>query len=317
MELRHLITFQTIIQEGSFLRAAEKLQYAQSTITLHVQQLEADLGANLFARRGKRVQLTEAGRALLEQADALILRAKALQQTMKDIVLGNAGHIHIGTVTSGVCCWLPSLLTTFLEERPNVHVTVETGTSHHLNQRVAAGLLDVAICSSPEAHLNLLFEPMFTESMLLLLPEQHPLAAKEAIMVRDLANMRLLLSGHGCSYRRLIETTLIQRGLNPFAKIEFASWEMLKQAVLSGLGLAIVPASAMNSLPAGLVLRELDNVTMQLPIGLVYTAEKSEPVGALQAFMHLLRSYLKKDQEALEELRSSTLKPDSGQAIPV
>ena len=68
MEFRHLETFQAIIEAGSFLQAAEKLQYAQSTITLHIQQLEAELNVKLFSRRGKKVQLTTAGRALSTHA---------------------------------------------------------------------------------------------------------------------------------------------------------------------------------------------------------------------------------------------------------
>ncbi|GHO42033.1 LysR family transcriptional regulator [Ktedonospora formicarum] len=88
MELRHLESFQAIVKEGSFVQAAEKLQYAQSTITVHMQQLEAELGVKLFVRRGKHVQLTEAGRALQEQSDTLMQRAISLQLALKDVVAG-------------------------------------------------------------------------------------------------------------------------------------------------------------------------------------------------------------------------------------
>src|SRR5215813_11612358 len=98
MELRHLQTFQAVVRAGSFLQAAEELQYAQSTITLHIQQLEADLGVKLFARQGKRVHLTEAGRSLREQADHLLEYVATLQQNMADLVSGEAGHVRLGAV---------------------------------------------------------------------------------------------------------------------------------------------------------------------------------------------------------------------------
>src|SRR3954468_12336835 len=98
MDLRHLLTFQTIVERGSFLQAAETLQYAQSTISLHIQQLEATLGIELFARHGKRVQLTEAGRLLYDEAKQILGRVDALHQTMAGLLSGEVGHLRLGTI---------------------------------------------------------------------------------------------------------------------------------------------------------------------------------------------------------------------------
>src|SRR5260370_38108373 len=108
MELRHIYTFQAIVKEGSFLKAAETLMYAQSTITLHIQQLEAELGVKLFMRQGKKVQLTEAGRSLQEQADSLVARAMSLQQTMFNLVAGEAGRGPRGVVRRSARLALPA-----------------------------------------------------------------------------------------------------------------------------------------------------------------------------------------------------------------
>jgi biotin operon repressor len=87
MEFRHLQIFFAIVKEGSFLKAAEKLQYAQSTITLHIQQLEAELGVKLFSRRGKHTELTISNRMLLERAALLLHHAASLQQTESRIFM--------------------------------------------------------------------------------------------------------------------------------------------------------------------------------------------------------------------------------------
>lgn len=79
MELRYLATFQTIVREGSFIKAAETLAYAPSTITLHMHHLETELGFKLFVRQGKQIQLSTAGQALYEQADALLQHVRTLE----------------------------------------------------------------------------------------------------------------------------------------------------------------------------------------------------------------------------------------------
>jgi len=135
MELRHLATFQMIVREGSFLRAAEKLQYAQSTITLHIQQLETELGVKLFARQGKKVQLTQAGCALHDQADSLLQRAAALQQAMMEITTGAVGRLRIGSIEPTASLRLPSLIAHFCHERPKVRLTVEVGGTSFVSQR--------------------------------------------------------------------------------------------------------------------------------------------------------------------------------------
>ena len=98
MDLRQLQTFQAVVEHGSFLRAAEALLYAQSTITLHIQQLENDLGVPLFARQGKKAQLTEAGRLLAVEAAQILGRVEALRRTMCELAEGEAGYVRLGAI---------------------------------------------------------------------------------------------------------------------------------------------------------------------------------------------------------------------------
>ena len=150
MEFRHLKTFQTIIQTGSFLHAAEQLQYAQSTITLHIQQLEQELGVKLFLRQGKKTKLTAAGKALEVHANFLLHRAQMLHQEMLELVLGKTGHIRLGSIEPVASLQLPPLLVKFCREYPKVRLTLETGITDVITQRVASGKLDLALCSPPQ-----------------------------------------------------------------------------------------------------------------------------------------------------------------------
>ena len=297
MELRHIQTFQAIVKEGSFLRAAEKLMYAQSTITLHIQQLEAELGVKLFIRQGKKVQLTEAGRSLQEQADSLVARATALQETMFNLVAGEAGHVRIGVIEPTASYRLPRILVPFCQERPLIHLTIDVGGTRAISQRVAAGELDIGICSLPEAHLGLDFEPLFTEQMALLLSHSHPLVEQTVIHIQDLAGQRLLLSERGCAYRAVIERTLQQHKQKTFTGLEIGSLETMKHAVQHGLGLAILPRAAVTPVPEYTVLREIEGVALSLSIGLVMLAEEISPSRALEALLITLHKELSQETQ--------------------
>lgn len=295
VELRQLRTFQTVVQRGSFVRAAEELRYAQPTITLHVQQLERAVGAKLFARDGKKMRLTEAGRTLKEHADAVLHRAALLEQTMTELVRGDAGHVRVGVIEPTASLRLPESLVRFYEERPKVRLTVEVGGTETISRRVAAGDLDVGLCSPPLAELGLSFEPLFVEKLALLLPKNHPLANAEVVGVADLTEHRLLLSERACAYRKAVDGALIERGASPYpgiviGSLEIGSLEAMKRAVRGGLGVAILPALAVDPPPTGTVVRNLDGVDLGLPVGLVRSSDGDSPRRVLDALLGVLRS---------------------------
>jgi LysR family transcriptional regulator, regulator of the ytmI operon len=293
MEFRHLQTFQSIAQEGSFLKAAEKLQYAQSTITLHIQQLEAELGVKLFSRRGKRTELTVAGRTLIIHADRLLHRAANLQQTMTDLVAGEAGHLRIGSIEPVASVRLPAILVQFCQEHPKVRLTLEVGVTQSISQRVAAGSLDLAICSPPSANLDLIFELLFHDPIALLIPATHPLATLDEISASLLATERLILTEEHCPYRNIFEKALLAEDINPFAGIEVMSLEALKQMVRCGLGIGVMPADAIGSPPPNTIVRSISGLDLNLPVGIVFQSEANFPGSVLHTLLSDLKTGLK------------------------
>ena len=293
MEFRHLQTFQTIIEAGSFLKASEILQYAQSTITLHIQQLEAELEVKLFARHGKKVELTPAGRALSTHANFLLSRAKILQQEMAEIVAGKAGHLRIGSIEPVASLRLPSLLVSFCCQYPNVRLTLETGVTQIISQRVAEGKLDLAICSPPDTKLGLKFETLFHDSMGLLIPAKHHLSQKNTIEVIDIAEERLLLTEANCPYRRVFETEILALGVNPYSGIEIMSLKALQSMVESGLGIGVMPLDIITPPPQNTVIKTIKNVNLELPVGIAVLPERSVPGLALDILIQTIQSNLK------------------------
>lgn len=294
MEFKHLQTFQAVAAEGSFLKAAEKLQYAQSTITLHIQKLEEELGVTLFSRQNRKTELTIAGRTLQSHADHLLYRAEQLQLAMTGLVTGEAGHLRIGSVEPVASVHLPFVLVQFCQQYPKVRLTLEVGVTRSISDKVAAGDLELAVCSPPAANLGLHFEPLFRDPISLLLPKSHPLAGAESIAVASLAEERLILTEEHCPYRDVLEKALLSLGVNPVFGVESMSSGALKQMVDYGLGIGVLPMGAIAPLPTNTVTRNLSDLDLSLSIGLAINPDVSIPGSALNSLADSIKSHFSK-----------------------
>lgn len=273
MDLKSLKTFQTIASCGSFIRAAELLSYAQSTVTMQIQRLEAELGAALF-ERGKKIRLTEAGRLLHEQSVQLVRNLERLQEQIADLNAGEAGHVRLGVTEPSASARMPQLLARFLRDHPKVRVSVDIGSSAALGAKLLAGELDLALCSAPDLGSELYFEPLFMERFALLAPEDHPLAAGESVDAEAIRGFRLLITAADCPYRRKLELALQETGRSPIDAMEIGSMSALKHYVQSGLGIALVPVSALEPAPEGTVVRKLEGRPIDMPCGLLCKASE-------------------------------------------
>ena len=293
MEFRHLQTFEAIIRTGSFSSAAEKLQYAQSTITLHIKQLEAELGIKLFARRGKTIELTKAGEALSSHASFLLHRAEILQREMTELVIGETGHLRIGAIEPVASLKLPQLLASFCHKYPNIRLTLETGVTKVISERVVQGKLDLALCSPPDVSLGLDFKRLFNDSMALLIPSKHYLSDKAIVEAIDLEKERLLVTETNCPYRHVFETEVFARGVNPDLGIEIMSLKVLQGMVESGLGIGVMPIGVITPPPPNTVVRNLHELDLELPVGIATSSADRIPGLAFDVLVRALIDGLK------------------------
>jgi DNA-binding transcriptional LysR family regulator len=269
MELRHLQTFKTIVEEGSFVQAADKLQYAQPTITLQIQQLEEEVGSKLFDRQRKKIQLTRAGHMLLAHAIQVLNQIEQMHQDLQDLSQGESGHLRIGLIEPIASVYLADVLATFCEQHPKIRLTIEILSTIMTHERVAAGEIDLGISTPPSSSSGLSFEPLRTEQMVLLIPQQHPLQQQEHICLRDLQYERILLTNPPCAYRTVIEQAFIAQGTSLSTSIEIGGLPTIKQAVQRGLGIAILPQIATQPTPCGTAVKMLQDWNFHLPIGLI------------------------------------------------
>ncbi|CAG7614992.1 LysR family transcriptional regulator [Paenibacillus allorhizosphaerae] len=292
MDLRILKTFETIARLGNFQKAAEELQFAPSTVTLQIQRLEADLGVSLFVREGKRVILTEAGRWLSQEASVLLQSISSLRQTVSDIGVGDAGTIRMAAIEPAASQRLASIVANFCKDRPQVQFTMEVSGSRSIAERVRSGHVDFGICAAPPANFMLTFEPLFEETLGVLLKADHVLASRSSIATHDLAGLTILLKEQSCIYRELSEKTIFQKGMHFHSGIEVGSFQAIGQMVQSGLGVGIVPTYSGLEWRSSLVIKPFSDIDPTVAIGMIYK-DKSSLGKATLMLMNAIQSACK------------------------
>jgi DNA-binding transcriptional LysR family regulator len=289
MELRHLLTFRAVLREGSFLKAAKALRLAQPTVTLHIQELEAELGLELFDRRGRRRPMTPAGELLAERALPILDAIDSLLRSMAELRDGRSGLLRIGSIEPAASRRVTPLLGRLQRGRPALRIRLDVSGTGGVSRGVADGELDLGLCSAPPAELGLRFEPLFSEEMTLLVPRGHRLARNGPVRAKDLENERLLVSEQGCAYRGAVETAFQERGVRPRWVLETGSVETLRAAVRQGLGLALLPKPSVTPAPPGTVVRAMSDLVVALPVGLVTRPGAAPAPPALALLIEALR----------------------------
>ncbi|MFC5703909.1 LysR family transcriptional regulator [Cohnella faecalis] len=303
MDIRTIKTFQTIVKHGSFQRAADELQYSQSTITMHIQKLETDVGLKLL-ERGKKLRLTEAGRLLNQKADVLLKDYDHLNSSMAELVQGEAGVVRLGVMEPTASYRLPAIIGPFLQQYPKVQISIQIGNTTVLHQMLEEDQVDWVICTTPDTGIGHLFEPLFVEKLGLLMPDSHPLAVKEAIYLRDLQNENLLVTTNVCPFRRKLESSLLEKGGSPYNGMEIGNMAALKFYVQASFGLAVVPYITAVPAPAGTVLREIEDLDSGLVTGLLRKESGAVLSSASIKLIECLREGLTKPLQPIDSAAS-------------
>ncbi len=242
MEIRQLKTFQTVARLLNFNRSAEILNYSQSAVSAQIKLLEEELGVPLFDRLGKRVRLTEAGRMLVRYSSKMI----DIEKEALAIVAGGKeprGSISLRIPQSIGTYLLPSVLKKFQARFPRVGFDVGSCAYQALPNELKTGVTDVAFLLADSIHFSELnVELLRIEPLVMASSPAHPLAAKSALGVRDLAGETILLPKHDCSYKMFFEKSLAEEKMEAPTMMELNSIEAIKQCMIKGIGVTMIPA---------------------------------------------------------------------------
>jgi DNA-binding transcriptional LysR family regulator len=245
IDLGALQIFKAVVDEGGVAKAAARLHRVPSNVTTRVKQLETRLGTALFHRRRRRLILTHEGQVLLAYADRLLRLSSEAEAALS----GGAprGTLRLGTLESTAATRLAPVLSRYHLAYPDVRLDLVTGTSGALIARVRRDELDAAFVAEPFTADGLSTQPAFRERLVLIAPKSLPKIAR----ARDIGHRTIIAFGAGCSYRRCLEDWLAQAKVVPGRVMEFTSYHAIVTCVAAGSGVALVPESVIQTVPAG------------------------------------------------------------------
>ncbi|HBE76421.1 MAG TPA: LysR family transcriptional regulator [Firmicutes bacterium] len=242
MELQQLKTFMAVAEVNSFTKAAQLLDYAQSSISAQVRSLEDELGIKLFERIGRGICPTQEGKRLLIYAKQLIdLAAEAKESLMGDNL--PQGTLTIGAPESLSIFKLPALLQAYKESYPKVKLILKLGKCCDIYGWIRDNTVDIGFMLSPPISAgDINMEKLSHEVMTLVASRSHPLANKGTCAPENLMGEDLIqIEEPDCCYRLIFEAQLREAGIQPGSVFEFGSVETTKKCVMSGLGISMLP----------------------------------------------------------------------------
>ncbi len=293
MELRQLKTFVTVARLLSFNRAAEELNYAQSSISAHIHALEKELGVQLFDRLGRCIMLTEAGEHLLSYAKKMLDLEEETLTAMKEGI-ETRGSLTI-RVPETLCGYrFPELLRRFHTLAPGVTLQLITCAHEGLARDLRKGVTDLAFLLTESVSAgDLGVEALGTEPLALVCSPDHRLAARDLVTTADLQGETLLLSRVDCSYRQLLEQLMAEEKVLPGTTLELNSVAAIKQCVARGLGITLIPTVAVkHEMTQGILLALPWSEGVAEVASLMIWLHDRWLSPTLQAFMQLARETL-------------------------
>jgi DNA-binding transcriptional LysR family regulator len=256
VQLGQIEGFVEIARTGTISRAAEALSLSQPALTARVQALEDELGTALFRRTRRGMTLTPAGRAFVPHAERALEAVASGSALVRELGAGLAGELAVGVAPAVSAYVLPEILVRFTERHPNVRLLVRTGHSEEIVDLVARGEVDLGIVRrirDPRVRSR----PLYEDELVLVVPPDHPFDAAGRIDVTAISGVQLILFDRTSSYYDMTNAIFRSAGVSPRGVTEVDNIEAAKRMVERGLGVALLPATAVADALAAGSLREI------------------------------------------------------------
>ena len=287
MELRHLRYFVAVAEEGSFTTAAVgRLHTSQPSLSRQIRDLEYEVGAELLSRSVHGVELTPAGKAFLDHARLALMQVDAAVEAARRAAQPARKTFAIGFQTGHEMNWLPRAMHVLRDELKNIQVTVTSDYSPDLAEALARGRLDLAFLRV-EPGYDLGYHVVDREPLIVLMPSDHRLTAREAVRPQDFLG-EIFIGGSNKAHvlRAVTEDYLRRSELDIKLDHGVDNMAMAMSLVASTGGLALMPAYAKNLLPSSVVSRPLEGEAPTIEVAVGYSKSNTSPI--LELFLSRL-----------------------------
>ncbi|MFD1260935.1 hydrogen peroxide-inducible genes activator [Entomomonas asaccharolytica] len=247
-ELRYIVI---LAQEKHFGKAADRCHVSQPTLSVGVKKIEKELGVYIFERSKNSVRLTPVGETIVEQAKKVLEQTQVIRelaQVGKDQL---AAPLRVGAIYTIGPYLFPHLIPELHKVAPNMPLYIEENFTHILKEKLRSGDLDAIIVALPFSDVDIVAKPLYEEHFDVLLPANHPWTKRKEIKPDELSGKTLLLLGEGHCFRdQVLEacpTTKEGGTEDEYTEVESTSLETIRHMVASGLGISVLPHSAIHS----------------------------------------------------------------------
>jgi DNA-binding transcriptional LysR family regulator len=286
--LHQLQIFEAIAQYGSFTRAAEELFLTQPTVSQQMKQLTKAIGVPLYEQIGKRIYLTDAGKAVLEVGRDISQRFNDLEMTLADIKGLKQGNLKLAAITTAKY-FVPRILGTFRQRYPGISISLQIANRQQILDRLADNLDDLYFIGQPPEDLEINLRHFLDNPLVVIAPRNHPLAQEKLISLERLAEEPLIMRESGSGTRMAVESFFAENRLKMRVEMEIGSNEAIKQAIVGGLGLSILSrhSLALEGPQGPLVVLDVEGFPIQKHWYVIYPRSKQLSIVA-QTFLDYL-----------------------------
>lgn len=239
--MHQLALFRTVAQHLSYTRAAEVLYLSQPAISQQIRTLELTLGLRLFARSGRGIILTPAGQEFLRHAERLLTLLTETAPVVHEIQTLERGSVLVGASASAGTYVVPPLLGAFHTRYPKIRITLIVANRRSIEERLLAQEVDVVVMSLIERQEKFYNKPLMPYELVVVAAPTHKLAHSSTATLHDLQGEMFLLREQGSGTRLETEQHFVQTGVPLRASLELGSIEAIKEGVIAGLGVAVLP----------------------------------------------------------------------------
>ena len=291
LALNQIEAFVEVVRAGSISRAAERLSISQPAITARIQGLEAAMGARLFVRSRAGTRLTDAGRTLLPYAERGLIALQRGRELVAEVADGEAGRLTIGAAPAVSTYVLPAMLRQFQARHPAVQLSVRSGHSEEVLEMVLREEVEIGLMR-PIRHAEIESTPLYEDELVLVVSPGHAFAASGSVAMASMTTEHLILFDRTSSYHELTSSILREAGIRPRGWIEVDNIDAAKRMIEEGLGVALLPRTAVNSEISEGRLREVavsDMAPVRRRIVVVRRRDAGTPSTVVAAFLDTLQ----------------------------
>jgi DNA-binding transcriptional LysR family regulator len=290
IDLHQLRIFVAVARLGNFTRAAERLNLSQPSLSLHIRQLEQDLGVRLLDRSTRSVALTRAGEDFLPTAERLLDDFQSAVASVADLAARRRGRVAVAVLPSVAAELLPRAIALLRARHPDVGVALRDDVAEHIPARVRNGEVDFGLGAIDTMDADLAGVPLLTDELIAVVPRAHPLTRLAKVTWRALAGYPFVAMSRDSSVRRLTDMAFARSGLPLEPAFEAKYMSTAIGIVANGLGVGALPSSAISMVEqAGLSHAEIQVPVMKRRIGIMTKRGRSLSPAA-QALVAALKS---------------------------